>query len=211
MEIKIIIISDTHGMHNDIKVPKGDILIHAGDITRKGKLEEVKEFNDYIGSLTHKHKIVIAGNHDFCLENNREESVKILTNCIYLEDEGIEINGIHFWGSPWQPWFYDWAFNLQRGADIKKKWDLIPPNTDVLITHGPPHKILDKTVHNIDAGCEELISAVRRIKPKVHIFGHIHEGYGSLSDSEIDYINASICTLNYRPVNPPIEYIYKKI
>jgi len=210
MEIKIIVISDTHGLHRGLNVPDGDILIHGGDITRKGNISEVKDFNNFIGSLPHKYKIIIAGNHDFCLENNKEEAVRHLTNCTYLEDSGIEIEGINIWGSPWQPWFYDWAFNLQRGPEIKKKWDLIPQNTNVLITHGPPHKILDKTVRNIYAGCEELYSAIKRIKPKVHIFGHIHEGYGTFSDSETDYINASICTFNYKPVNSFIEYIYKK-
>ena len=203
--MKIIIISDTHGLHNNIDIPDGDILIHGGDITGRGKLNDVREFNDFLGSLPHKHKIVIAGNHDFCIENSKKESINQLTNCIYLEDSGLELAGIRFWGSPWQPWFHDWAFQLKRGNELKMKWDLIPESTDVLITHGPPHKILDKTNHNAFAGCEELSLAVKRIKPKFHIFGHIHEAYGTYSDSDTKYINASICTADYRPDNQPVE------
>lgn len=208
--MKIVIISDTHGMHSNVKVPEGDILIHSGDILRGKKSNGLNDFNEFIGSLPHKYKIVIAGNHDFCFENNKTESVKKLTNCIYLEDSGIEIEGIKFWGSPWQPWFLDFAFNLKKESDRKKKWDLIPEDIDVLITHSPPHKILDKTFAGINAGCEELAKAVKRIKPKVHIFGHIHEGYGNYSDEYTDYINASVCTKAYAPVNPPVEYLFKK-
>lgn len=90
----------------------------------------------------------------------------------------MTIEGINIYGSPWQPWYHDWAFNLERGEEIKKKWDLIPQGVDVLITHGPPHKILDKTIEGVDAGCEMLVEAIKRVKPKIHVFGHIHEARG---------------------------------
>jgi len=90
----------------------------------------------------------------------------------------VIIEGVKFYGSPWQPRFFDWAFNLDRGEEIKKKWDLIPMDTDVLITHGPPYGILDLTHEGEKVGCEELMKAVLRVQPKIHIFGHIHEAYG---------------------------------
>ena len=98
-----------------------------------------------------------------------------ITNAHYLCDESLTLDGVKFYGSPWQPRFFDWAFNKDRGAPLKAIWDKIPLDTDVLITHGPPHGILDLTFDKIKAGCEELLLAVQRIKPKVHVFGHIHE------------------------------------
>jgi Icc-related predicted phosphoesterase len=207
--MKIVFTSDTHGMHRKVKVPDGDILIHAGDITRGRNKTSLEDFNDFIGSLPHRHKILIAGNHDFCFENDNKETVRVLTSCKYLQDSSIEIDGIKFWGSPWQPWFLDYAFNLKKDSDRKKKWDLIPEDTDILITHSPPKNILDKTFAGIYAGCGELAKAVKRIKPKVHVFGHIHEGYGTFSDSHTLYINASACTRSYDVINPPVEYIFK--
>ena len=110
-----------------------------------------------------------------------------------------------FWGSPWQPWFYDWAFNLNRGHDIKQKWDLIEHDVDVLITHGPPYGILDKTIHEqTHVGCEELKKCVLRLKPKLHVFGHIHEGYGTYRMGDTVFINACILNVHYQPVNKPI-------
>jgi len=176
-----------------LNIPDGDVLIHAGDLTNRGILEEVKEFNKFLGTLPHPHKIVIAGNHDFCFESDRVTCEKILTHCIYLQDEEGTLNGVKFYGSPWQPWFYDWAFNLERGPDIRAKWDLIPEGIDVLVTHGPPFGIGDLTVRGDKAGCRDLLEVVERIKPELHIFGHIHEGYGINSFGATTFINASSC------------------
>ncbi len=204
--MKIIVISDTHGLHWSLNIPVGDILVHAGDLTNRGILEEVREFNTFLGTLPHPHKIVIAGNHDFCFEENREACEEALTNSIYLQDQEITIDGVRFYGSPWQPWFYDWAFNLQRGPDIRAKWDLIPEGPDVLITHGPPFGIGDFTAQGDQAGCQDLLEVVEKIKPKVHIFGHIHEGYGITSSGATTFINASSCDQLYQPVNLPVVY-----
>jgi hypothetical protein len=106
----------------------------------------------------------------------------------YLEDsecklanptDGAETT-LSVYGAPWQPEFYDWAYNLPRGgSELKEKWGMIPDNTDVLITHGPPHGLLDAAMDGFLCGCEELLEAVTtRVKPRLHIFGHIHEGYG---------------------------------
>ncbi|MCI0709994.1 MAG: metallophosphatase domain-containing protein [Chloroflexi bacterium] len=204
--MKLILISDTHAYHQHLQIPDGDVLIHAGDLTRIGELKDVVAFNDFLGTLPHPHKIVIAGNHDFCFERKPDEASPLLTNTIYLQDSEVTINGVKFYGSPWQPWFYDWAFNLRRGAEIREKWDLIPSDTGVLITHGPPFGYLDKTSRGDHAGCEELLKAITRIRPKLHVFGHIHEGYGVIEGQHTTFVNASICTLDYDPTNPPIEY-----
>ena len=122
MSIRIVAISDTHGLHRHLQVPPGDILVHAGDITGRGQLDQVVDFNEWLGGLPHRHKVVIAGNHDFCFEQQPLESAALLTNCIYLFDKAITLDGLCFYGSPWQPWFYDWAFNLGRGPELQAKW-----------------------------------------------------------------------------------------
>ncbi len=134
--MKIITISDSHDLHWSLKIRDGDVLVHAGDLTNRGIHEEVEDLNRFLGTLPHPHKIVIAGNHDFCIEDYRIDCEEIITNCTYLQDQELIINGVKFYGSPWQPLFYDWAFNLERGPEIRGKWDLIPADTDVLITHG---------------------------------------------------------------------------
>jgi Icc-related predicted phosphoesterase len=206
MSIRLVAISDTHGLHRHLTIPDGDILIHAGDITGHGQMEQVADFNDWLGTLPHRHKIVIAGNHDFCFEDQPEETAALLTNCIYLFDEAITLDGLYFYGSPWQPWFFDWAFNLRRGPEIRAKWELIPPETDVLITHGPPLGYGDLTSHGECVGCADLLESVRQKRPKLHIFGHIHEGYGMMQNEHTTFINASSCNLQYRPVQRPFVY-----
>jgi Icc-related predicted phosphoesterase len=204
--MKLIAISDTHGEHRSLEIPDGDVLIHAGDLTRHGSLEDVQEFNDFLGTLPHPHKIVIAGNHDFCFENDRKACQEILTNCIYLQDQEVIIDDIKFYGSPWQPWFYDWAFNLERGPEIRAKWDRIPEDTDVLITHGPPYGIGDLTAQGESAGCQDLLELIEKIKPPVHIFGHIHEGYGITSNGSTTFINASSLNHQYQSTRQPMVY-----
>jgi Icc-related predicted phosphoesterase len=209
MEISIVAISDTHGFHESVDIPAGDILIHAGDLTRHGEMGDVEEFNDFLNGLPHPVKIVIAGNHDFCFEQDPETCRTHLTNAIYLQDQAVTVEGILFYGSPWQPWFFDWAFNLQRGPEIRAKWDLIPEDTDVLITHGPPFGHGDQTIQGERVGCQDLLEVVERIQPKVHIFGHIHEGYGMTRNEHTTFINASICGSSYRPKNTPTMYTYR--
>jgi len=206
MSIRLVAISDTHGLHRHLTIPDGDILVHAGDITGYGQVEQVADFNEWLGTLPHRHKIVIAGNHDFCFETQPVETAALLTNCIYLFDEAITLDGLYFYGTPWQPWFFDWAFNLRRGSEIRAKWELIPPETDVLITHGPPLGYGDLTSRGEYVGCADLLESVRQKRPKLHIFGHIHEGYGMTHNQHTTFINASSCTLQYQPAQRPIVY-----
>ncbi len=204
-EIKIVFLADTHGMHDQVEVPAADILVHAGDITSGGDLDRVEPFSRWLQSLPHAHKIVIAGNHDFCFERQGQTARAALQGCTYLQDEAVSIEGIKFYGSPWQPWFFDWAFNLPRdGAELARRWDAIPTDTEVLITHGPPAGIGDQTSNGQQAGCDLLRKRVETIQPKIHAFGHIHEAYGQTQLGQTLYLNASICNLAYQPIQKPI-------
>ena len=200
--MKIVAISDTHGQHHSISVPEGDMLIHAGDVSKRGHKSEITDFLAWFSAQTHPHKIFIAGNHDFFFEEAPLSEINALipNNVIYLNDSGVHIEGIKIWGSPVQPRFYDWAFNRDRGEHIKKHWDLIPKGTDILITHGPAYGILDLTMDMRQVGCEELRKKVEEIKPKYHVFGHIHESHGIKTEEGTVFINASMLNLNYRPV-----------
>lgn len=206
--MRLVIISDTHSLHSRIKVPDGDVLMHCGDFCGRSTMDHVKYFNDWLGSLPHKHKIVIAGNHDLPFQEEPEEARKTLSAAKYLQDSGVVIDSISFWGSPWQPEFCDWAFNLPRGKALAEKWALIPGNTDVLMTHGPPQGVLDLCPNiyggpEVNVGCADLAIALARVNPRVHAFGHIHEGYGVYKGMATDFYNASICTGDYHPTNLP--------
>ncbi|XP_077999225.1 metallophosphoesterase MPPED2-like [Glandiceps talaboti] len=224
---RFVCVSDTHSKTDKMTMmPEGDVLIHAGDFTELGFPKEVEKFNDWLGSLPYKHKIVIAGNHELTFEPNRDEAnykfapqlkkyrseelkdlhLK-LTNCTYLEDAETNIMGFHIYGSPWQPEFVDWAFNLPRGQPLLDVWNKIPEGIDILITHGPPLGYGDMNFGEQRTGCVELLQTIqKRVRPKYHVFGHIHEAYGMTTDGYTTYINASTCTLRYRPTNPPIIF-----
>jgi len=202
--MRIVCLSDTHGFHAGLEVPDGDLLLHAGDATKHGSLEEVAAFNRFLGALPHRHKVVIAGNHDWAFEKEAVLARDLITHAVYLQDEAVVVEGLRIWGSPWQPWFYDWAFNLKEGAALRAKWDQIPRDTDVLITHGPPLGHGDRTTSGRQAGCAELLEAVHRVRPRLHVFGHIHEGYGQTCEGETQCINASICTAAYKPTNAAV-------
>jgi len=204
--MKIVLISDTHTRHSDVILPDGDLLIHAGDVSSRGRAHEIDAFIQWFSEQSHKYKIFIAGNHDFFFERAHRAIIeaKIPKNIIYLNDSGCTIEGLNIWGSPIQPEFCDWAFNKKRGDEIKKHWDLIPTNTDILITHGPPFGILDKTTRGEKTGCKELLKKVYNVKPKIHVFGHIHEDYGVLKNDDITFINASLLNEKYYYTNDPI-------
>ncbi len=205
---RIVTISDTHSRHQKIKsMPEGDILIHSGDATERGGIDEIVAFNEWLGTLPYLHKIFVAGNHDWLFERSPQFAPTLMSNAHYLLDNFIEIEGLKIYGAPWQPRFFDWAFNVDRGAAIAQKWQMIPDDIDVLITHGPPHGILDEVAYRHEhVGCEELLPVVHRIKPRAHIFGHIHSGYGMVEQNGIKFVNASICNEAYQPVNAPIVF-----
>jgi len=212
--MKIITTSDTHNLHNFIPqewLESADCIIYAGDMTSRGTLSEVSEFLRWFSKLSYKYKILIAGNHDWAFEKNPfvcnemiENLNKDLTNpIIYLNDSGVEIEGIKIWGSPIQPYFHNWAFN-RTSVTIQKHWDLIPLDTDILVTHGPVENILDRTLwQNANVGCPYLKNVIENTKIKLHICGHIHEAYGKEVQNGVTFLNASAVDYNYQIVNKP--------
>ena len=201
--MRVVLLSDTHRRHGEIQVPEADLLIHAGDFSGRGTRSQIQAFDDWLGSLPHPHKVVIAGNHDFLFERVATPQ-ELLQNVRYLQDEEVVIGGLRIWGSPWQPRFFDWAFNLDRGEPLRRVWQKIPDGIDILVTHGPPKGILDRVQRGGEVGCEELREALRRVRPRLHVFGHIHEAYGQLHLDGTHFVNAASCNLDYQPVNPPV-------
>lgn len=202
--MRIVCLSDTHGLHERLAVPEGDLLIHAGDFTNFGRVAEIERFDRWLGTLPHPHKVVVAGNHDFLFERKPARARALITSARYLEDEACEVDGLRLWGSPWQPWFHDWAFNLARGPELASKWALVPDDVDVLVTHGPPAAILDRTHHGQEVGCADLRTALERVRPRLHVFGHIHESSGRVELDGTTFVNASLCDLAYRVRNEPV-------
>lgn len=203
--MKLVCISDTHNQHNNVPIPPGDVLIHAGDFTSGGSIKEIIDFDSWLASLPHKWKVVIAGNHDLLFEKAPTLARSLVPNAIYLQDQMTEIQGIKIYGTPWQPRFFDWAFNLDRGNEIRRKWDMIPEDIDVLVTHGPPYGILDQTIIGELVGCDDLLARIEIVKPKCHIFGHIHHSYGAMmgeGDNTL-HINASSLDERYKYKHPP--------
>lgn len=216
MKKRITFISDTHTKHDKLNgfLPGGDILLHSGDLTSRGYITEIENFMKWYDKINnYDTKVFIAGNHDFGFQDENEKLRGLLTGyktIDYLEDELMMVgedydNMIKIWGSPWQPEFYNWAFNLPRGEKIKEKWDMIPVDTDILITHGPPFGKLDYVPYNnINVGCEELMKRVEEIKPKIHLYGHIHEGRNIVYSDGTLFINASVLNDRYEYRNKPI-------
>lgn len=205
--MKVVLLSDTHNKHSVIPVPDGDLVLHAGDACGYGSHKEFLDFLNWYKALPHLHKIYVAGNHDRCLEN-RESG--FLINLMrdagvhYLQDSSVEIEGIKIYGSPWQPRFCDWAFNLDRGEPLRKKWKMIPAGLDILVTHGPPRWILDTLPNGTAVGCDDLLERVKIVRPKFHVFGHIHGCYGSYQTEDTVFINASNLDEQYHYANQPL-------
>jgi Icc-related predicted phosphoesterase len=204
--LRLVLISDTHQFHREIDMPDGDILIHAGDFTMFSEsLEEVADFNSWLGELPHRHKIVVPGNHESFLEDD-PSMCSLLSNATVLINEGIEIEGLRIWGSPVTP-LYGVAFGLRSAKDRRKLYAQIPEDIDVLISHGPPFGILDTApISGQHEGCLELLDAVRRVRPKLHVFGHIHTAYGVLRTEHTTFVNASRLGLHDGPDNAPLVF-----
>jgi predicted phosphohydrolase len=217
--MKLVFISDTHNQH-DFEVPEGDILVHCGDLTTMGTFSQVLNALTWVAELPFKDRVVIAGNHDFLFQNSQEMGKTAVLQAKghvktgqlhYLQDSGIEIEGLRFWGSPWTPRFYDWAFQLGHEHPADKHWDRVPERVDVLITHGPPRGILDMTPRGEAVGDEALFWALRNgdIKPKIHAFGHIHHCGGQVAirswpASNPLFVNAAVCDEFYCPTQKPV-------
>lgn len=205
--MKICAIADLHS-NTKLATPEADVLVVAGDLTYNGTPSELLEVYKWLIAQPQAHKVIIAGNHDFGLEGKAKhgssskaalqtqcEEILSGPNIHYLRDSSVTIDGIKFYGSPWQPWFYDWAFNLKRGVELKNVWDKIPDDTDVLIVHGPPRNFGDRTTRGEHVGCDDLRDAIEQKQPKVVVYGHIHEDAGEWMLGKSRLIN---CSVGYR-------------
>jgi Icc-related predicted phosphoesterase len=220
----ITVISDTHGKHSQItsELPGGDLLLCAGDISSMGYKHEIQQFCKWFNNISnYKQKVFIAGNHDWGFQDNAEETAEVVNfykDIVYLQDDlhciGEDYtNMIKIWGSPWQPEFHNWAFNLPRNSP--EMWDVmlkIPENTDILITHGPAFGTLDTTEwdRNMHLGCEMLAERIASIKPKIHVCGHIHSGYGYMFDGTTHFFNAAVLGERYTYQNKPVSFEWDK-
>ncbi len=214
----ITVLSDTHSKHHTIPkkdIPGGDLVIHAGDVSNAGYRQEIKQFLDWFSTLDYTHKVFIAGNHDWFFQDAQKEVIDNLLadypNVIYLQDNSIEIEGIKIYGSPWQPEFYNWAFNLPRnGQELKEKWDMIPNDSDIVITHGPAFGHLDKTNWGNVVGCEVLVERLKVVKPKIHLCGHIHSARGYKFADGVHRFNAANLNERYNYEYKPFTFTFNK-
>ena len=229
--MKVTLISDTHTHHHACEddLPGGDLLIHAGDFMDCGyKVWDAELFFGWFDAIdNYDTKIFIAGNHDRMMQIDPVKMEGLLTGyktIDYLKDEQITLyfdgpNGdypednVRIYGSPWQPEFYNWAFNLPRNSEeMKAKWDAIPSNTDILITHGPPFGYQDiPGGHSIRVGCEMLRYRVDEIKPKIHVFGHIHGSFGHDYNGHTHFFNASVLNERYNYANLPFTFEWDQV
>ncbi|MGE3803080.1 MAG: metallophosphoesterase [Gemmataceae bacterium] len=210
--VRIVAVSDLHGVLPEI--PECDLLLIAGDIepTSNHDVRFQAEwldgpFRHWLAGTPAGQRIFIAGNHDLVFEQNPALLPRDLP-AVYLQDSGTEWRGLHIWGTPWQPWFFDWAFNL-REPDLVAKWDMIPAGTDILIVHGPPHRYGDAVPRKRgldNTGSPSLLARIEQIKPKLVVFGHIHEGRGQWQLGPTVLANVTILDEKYQHVYPPWEY-----
>jgi len=190
--IHICLLSDTHELHNELDVPSAEILVHCGDFSMFSRnMLAIKDFNRWLGELPHRHRIVIPGNHEFFLENDPSRR-SMLSNAIVLINEGIEIEGLHIWGSP-VTGRDGGAFGIGSPEKRRKLYAQIPKNTDILITHGAPYGVLDSAPGSgFHSGCRELFDAVTSIRPKLHAFGDVHGSYGIFHTDHTTFVNAAL-------------------
>lgn len=206
--MRIVCMADTHGLHADVEVPDGDLLIHAGDCTGSGSLADLDDFCEWLAAQPHEHKVFIAGNHDRILEEDPGAAKSVIPASVtYLQDSGVTVGGLKIWGSPWTPEFCNWHF-MYRPSEAGPKWARVPDGIDILVTHGPPRGVLDQTIDGRDEGCAALASELKRIYPQLHIFGHIHEAYGTQQGHPILDLHRTVfvnCAYwGNRVLNPPI-------
>lgn len=203
MILRIVMLSDTHG--NFPEVPDGDVLIHAGDFCKTGNILEFPKFNAWMGTHSHKHKLLCAGNHDRALEWEPNLAKMFLGEVTYLQEESVTIEGVKFYFSPFQPEFMGWSFNIPRGSpELKAKWAAIPDDTEILVTHCPPYGILDMNKKGEYCGCELLRERIKELEYlKIACGGHIHEAHGTLEKDGVMFVNASVLDHKYRLRNKP--------
>jgi len=202
--MKIVMMSDNHNSYSGLDIPDGDVFIHSGDYSGHGTLQELSAFNTWLGKLKHACKLFVPGNHDGLFQTDPSLAKGVLTNAITLIDSSFDWKGIKFYGTPWQPFFNNWYFNVQDDSKRTELFNKIPDTTNVLITHCPPYDVLDKNCEGELCGDLMLtrrISSLRALR--LHVFGHIHDGAGSKFLEPVTYINSSVMNDHYKLVNKP--------
>lgn len=202
--MKLVLISDTHNHHAKLNMPRGDVLIHAGDATMNGSIHEIVEFAEWMGSLPYERKIFVPGNHDWLFQTQPYAAISEMERAgvrTLIDQSCMLPGGRTVYGSPWTPEFCGWAF-MEPDKALAWKWGRIPTTTDVLITHGPPRGTLDDVGDGRHVGSETLQAEILdRLRPKLHVFGHIHEWGGVISkDSRTTYANAAVLDFAYNPL-----------
>lgn len=213
--MRVVAISDTHGMHEQLDLPDGDVLVHAGDYSCRGDGEEFLAFCAWFAAQPFRHKLLTPGNHDIVLEKDPGSVLPQLPREItLLQDRALTLEGVPFYGSPWTPRYGYWSFMLDRGEPLRERWSKIPAETQVLITHGPPYGHGDFVPGYLGrpgraVGCLELLQAVARVQPAWHVYGHIHEGYGISQSDEVPgtrFVNAALCEADYHSLREPLVF-----
>lgn len=191
--MRLVIMSDTHMLHRRLVVPAGDIVVHCGDWSGDGAVSDYDDFFSWFAELPHAQKILVAGNHDELMQQfNRLMRRRIPSSVTYLEDEGATVDGLRFWGSPWTPGIVPMAFTHGNRDDIDARWAKIPDDVDVLVTHGPPNDLCDSNYGGQHIGDPKLLARVEQVRPKLHVFGHVHESNGKVQRGGTLFVNAAI-------------------
>jgi Icc-related predicted phosphoesterase len=196
-------IADTHELHREVYLPKGDLLIHAGDITLfSRRLSVLRDFNAWLAEVPDRYKVVVPGNHDTLLE--LPEIQREITNAHLLINSGVVLGGLKIWGSP-VTHLRSGAFAMYDELERAKIWDLIPTDTDVLVTHIPPAGILDWEQDSSEpVGCKALRRQLRRVRVKLHVFGHVHQAGGNCDTEGVRFINAALTDSQGDLIRDPI-------
>ncbi|WP_298646359.1 metallophosphatase domain-containing protein [uncultured Proteiniphilum sp.] len=195
--MRILHLSDTHNRHHQlVNMSEADLIVHSGDISFAGSEDEAIDFIRWFSALPYKYKVFIAGNHDNCLHGANIDGLP--ENCFYLCDSSIMIDGLKFYGVPM---FMEDAISGNYDESIQK----IPDDTDILITHQPPYGVLDNSA-NIHYGDHNLLQTVLDIRPRYHLFGHIHNVYGVEKGKNTIFSNASLVDEQYRLLNKPFLF-----
>ena len=207
--MRITAIADVHG--NEPRIPPCDLLLIGGDILMggQGAPDQAGVLKVVTGPWVVEHRmsgvgavVAVAGNHDFIFQESPEQVPPLPWH--YLEDSGVEAEGLKIWGSPWQLPYFDWAYNMKE-EELEKKWALIPDDTDILVTHSPPYGFGDKT-RDGHCGSRTLLERVKQVKPKLHVFGHIHIGYGVYPTADTIFVNAALVNASYQLQNQPLQF-----
>jgi Icc-related predicted phosphoesterase len=202
---KIICISDTHSQNLLTKWqwPECDILIHAGDLTAKGTKGSIENAARKMHELPARHIVFVPGNHDRLFYEDPKEALKLLPGVIVLLDETVELLGLRIYGTSWLRFKHGkFPFEIESLSEMFAK---IPTNTDILVTHSPPYGIMDLNGKGEHLGSDSLLREIKdRVKPKLHVFGHTHRGYGSMKVWDTQFVNGSLVDEDHEPNNQPI-------